>query len=45
MKRFGLIVLVLAFAGIGLSACGKRGNPEPPGPTSDVTYPKAYPTY
>jgi predicted small lipoprotein YifL len=27
-----------------LTACGKRGSPQPPGPPDQVTYPKVYPT-
>jgi predicted small lipoprotein YifL len=41
MTRIGLILLAL----LALSACGKRGNPEPPGPADKITYPKNYPTY
>jgi len=29
---------------LALSACGRRGNPSPPGPATDVTYPHAYPS-
>ena len=28
-----------------LSGCGKKGPPNPPGPTSQITYPKTYPTH
>jgi len=31
-------VLVLALAG-----CGKRGDPSPPGPADQVTWPRTYP--
>jgi predicted small lipoprotein YifL len=27
-----------------LAACGKKGPPEPPGPPSQIIYPKSYPT-
>lgn len=27
-----------------LAACGKRGPPSPPGPASQINYPKIYPT-
>jgi len=27
-----------------LLGCGKRGAPSPPGPPSQITYPKIYPT-
>jgi hypothetical protein len=35
----------LAIAIALLAGCGKRGGPSPPGPQSDINYPKAYPTY
>jgi predicted small lipoprotein YifL len=38
-----MVSLMLVF--FALAACGKRGNPEPPGPASKVTYPRAYPRY
>jgi predicted small lipoprotein YifL len=41
MTRLTLILL----AALALAACGKRGNPEPPGPTSAITYPKTYPAH
>jgi len=37
------ILIVLALAA-GVSACGKKGDPSPPGPADQVTYPKIYPT-
>ena len=38
--------LLLALAApLLLAACGKKGPPSPPGPPSQVTYPRAYPTY
>ncbi len=37
--------LLLALAmGLLLSACGKKGAPEPPGPPDKITYPKGYPS-
>ena len=39
-SRHVLIALVLAFA---LTACGKKGPPEPP-EGKEVTYPRTYPT-
>ncbi len=36
-------VLALAVALGLLAACGKKGPPDPPGPTKEVNYPKAYP--
>jgi predicted small lipoprotein YifL len=41
--RRGLLVATLAGVCL-LAACGKKGPPDPPGPPSAVTYPKAYPT-
>lgn len=38
MMRALLLVVVVLLAG-----CGKKGAPTPPGPQSDVTYPKSYP--
>ncbi|MGI4748733.1 MAG: hypothetical protein ACRYGI_03960 [Janthinobacterium lividum] len=37
------VVLCLAMA-FGLSACGKKGSPEAPGPENQITYPRNYPT-
>ncbi|HEY7580070.1 MAG TPA: lipoprotein [Acetobacteraceae bacterium] len=28
-----------------LAACGKKGPPEPPGPPSEITWPRTYPTH
>jgi hypothetical protein len=37
--------LLLAFAlALTLSACGRKGQPSPPGPATDVTYPHVYPS-
>jgi len=33
--------LLLCF---GLAACGKIGDPSPPGPPDQIIYPKIYPT-
>jgi len=38
MKAALLILLVL------IAACGKKGSPNPPGPISEVQYPRAYPS-
>lgn len=39
------LLLALAMVAItALAACGKKGPPEPPGPASDITYPRIYPT-
>ena len=37
--------LVVAFAGVSLSACGKKSPPEPPTDKSgkEIKYPRAYP--
>ena len=37
-------VLALALCLGMLAACGKKGPPEPPGPRSQIIYPKSYPT-
>ncbi len=34
---------VSAMLCLSLSACGRRGDPSPPGPAADVTYPQIYP--
>ncbi|WP_255643097.1 lipoprotein [Acidocella sp. KAb 2-4] len=28
---------------LALAGCGRRGNPAPPGPASDIIYPHTYP--
>ena len=38
-------VAILLLGTCMLAACGKKGPPDPPGPASAITYPKAYPTY
>lgn len=43
--RTKLVALVVCMAmGSGLSACGKKGSPEAPGPSNHITYPRVYPT-
>lgn len=42
MPAAWLIIMLLAAP--LLAACGKRGAPSPPGPPSQVTFPKTYPT-
>jgi predicted small lipoprotein YifL len=37
--------LLGAAIGLLLAACGKKGPPEPPGPSGAITYPKTYPTH
>lgn len=40
------VASILALAGLLLVAgCGKKGPPEPPGPPSQVTWPRVYPTH
>jgi predicted small lipoprotein YifL len=36
-------VLAVALSALSLAACGKRGDPIPPGPEEAVTYPRSYP--
>jgi predicted small lipoprotein YifL len=45
MTGFRASAMLLLAAMLALSACGKKGYPSPPGPASDVTYPRAYPAY
>jgi len=42
MGRRGAL-LAVALAALSLAACGKRGDPIPPGPDEAVTYPRTYP--
>lgn len=35
---------LLLGAGLLLSACGKKGPPEPQGPANQITYPRTYPS-
>jgi predicted small lipoprotein YifL len=44
MRRLLLALALLTVMLCPLGGCGKRGPPEPPGPASDITYPKVYPT-
>lgn len=49
IRRSCFSVLLSAFILAGsllltLSACGKKGSPEAPGPANLITYPRAYPT-
>lgn len=38
-----LAVLALCITCLGLSACGRKGAPTPPGPENKVIYPHTYP--
>ncbi|WP_168194333.1 hypothetical protein [Formicincola oecophyllae] len=40
--RLMLGVMVSTMA-LSLTACGKEGDPQPPGPANEITYPRAYP--
>lgn len=42
--RTGAMFVVLAGV-LLLSACGKKGPPEPPGPSDKITWPRSYPTH
>lgn len=46
-QRLTLIntMVVLALMLGLLSGCGKKGSPVAPGPDSDLTYPRIYPTH
>ena len=40
MRAALVLLAVLAIAG-----CGKKGSPEPPGPPSEITFPRSFPTH
>ena len=40
MKIAMALLAVLALVG-----CGKKGVPDAPGPTDQITYPRSYPTH
>ncbi len=42
--RAALMVVVL-LGTVVLTGCGKKGAPDPPGPTDQITYPRTYPTH
>jgi predicted small lipoprotein YifL len=44
----GVKLVLLAAAMIActtLAACGKKGPPDPPGPPSEIIWPRTYPTH
>jgi len=44
MARLMATALGLMLLCGALSACGKKGPPEPPGPPDKITYPRMYPS-
>lgn len=38
-----LIAAIVMALGLGLTACGKKGDPEPPPGAEDIVYPRPYP--
>ena len=39
-----LLLLAVGLAAVlGLTACGKKGPPSPPGPPDQITFPRDYP--
>ena len=42
-RAVAIALLALAL-GVGLTACGKKGPPDPPGPPEKIIYPKTYPS-
>ncbi|MFC0406777.1 LPS translocon maturation chaperone LptM [Roseomonas elaeocarpi] len=44
MHRIIAAVLPLLLLGLTLAACGRTGPIRPPGPQSEITYPRAYPS-
>jgi hypothetical protein len=45
VRRCAWLLLAVLLADVALAACGKRSNPEPPGPADKITYPRPYPAY
>ena len=43
MRVAALLLLLLLL--LLLAACGKKGLPVPPGPPSEITYPRPYPSH
>ena len=42
-RRCALPVLLALPVALPIAACGKRGDPAPPGPEEAITYPRTYP--
>jgi predicted small lipoprotein YifL len=40
-----LLLAALLLAPLMLTACGKKGPPDPPGPPNEIIWPKVYPTH
>ncbi len=40
LGRLGLVVVTVLM----LAGCGKKGAPSAPGPSSEIIYPRSYPT-
>jgi predicted small lipoprotein YifL len=40
-----VLTLALLLCTVLLASCGKKGPPDPPGPPSEITYPRSYPTH
>jgi predicted small lipoprotein YifL len=38
-------VAALVLVALMLAACGKKGPPDPPGPSNEVIWPRTYPTH
>lgn len=39
-----LVLVALLVVAVLLSACGRKGWPQPPGPPDQITYPRTYPS-
>lgn len=37
--------LLALLAVLAVASCGKKGNPEAPGPADQITFPRSYPTH
>lgn len=42
MRVLFALALLLPLALLG--GCGKKGSPRPPGPDSEITFPRSYPS-